>query len=210
MKRDWIIIGSGPSLTVDQVSLIKKEWESPNSRLGVVTVNDNYKLFNNPDVVFAADRHWWRDNYDEVDSLCPDSELIVLKDHNPFKRSRLEEVKHSHSTSPLDKDVIYHGGNSGQMSIDFINKNKPNINSICLVGFDFQFKDGKKHWFGDHPKKYKSEQECMPKWLKTIIHQASITKTPLFNASIETAIPEEVIPRISLNNMIFGTDNHLH
>ena len=182
--KTWVCIASGPSLEDWQIDYIKKYKD----RLVVMAISDNYKKAPWADIVFAADRAWWKHNIDEVSSSCPDSELWTLGDHNPFP-DKIHGTKHRTDIDLTDKSSVYHGGNSGQIGIHLAYN--LGAKKIIMVGYDFQKTDGKSHWFGDHPKIFKKNADGHERWnenFKEFSLHLSNAGVSLVNCSIQTAI----------------------
>jgi len=139
-----VCIASGPSTTDEQIDLLKYY----RSDLFVCCVNDAYLLFPSCDIIFAADRKWWRKRYHKVCESVTTRRFYTLERHNPYK-NKITEIKHSNTLDQCTDDVVYHGSNSGQMAIHLLQKMK--FQKIILIGFDFKKStEGKVHFFGDH------------------------------------------------------------
>lgn len=189
MKKTWVCIGSGPSLTDEQVDHVVWMRQSDPS-IGILVVNDNYKKVPSADVIFAADRHWWLDNFYQIHDIG--QMMFVLDEHNPFKH-RLVGIKSTKNLDEVGDNVFYHGGNSGQIAVHLVDA-LFNPDEIFLIGYDYQHTGGKAHWFGDHPKKYKANAK-VDRWVDAMTNCMKFIKADVVNCSIETAIPESVIRR---------------
>lgn len=195
-------VASGPSLTQHQVDIISNA-KRLDSSVMVCCVNNTYELFDEGivDMIFAADRHWWRDHFNTVKSKHPNAVRYTLETHNPYP-TVINSIAWRDSTDQARKyNVVYHGNNSGQMAINLIH-----ILYRCttiMVGFDFKHSDdGKKHYFGDHPPKYRANANTTG-WIEGFVNMLEIypeMNNLLYNATPNSAISEQIVPRISLTD----------
>jgi hypothetical protein len=156
-----VCIASGPSITTEQIRLVKKH----KSDLFVICVNDAYRLIAGYDAVFAADRQWWKEHYDKVETNCKKAKLYTLEGHNPYK-DRLISIKHTKQVDLHDNVTAFHGSNSGQIAIHLAIL--LGFKDIILIGYDFKKSDdGKVHFFGDHPQHLKNATN-IEQWLHNI------------------------------------------
>jgi hypothetical protein len=169
----------------------------------VCCVNNTYELFDEGivDMIFAADRHWWRDHFNTVKSKHPNAVRYTLETHNPYP-TVINSVAWRDSVDQARKyNVVYHGNNSGQMALNLIHVLYRCI--TIMVGFDFKHSDdGKKHYFGDHPPKYRANANTTG-WIDgftTMLELYPEMKRYLYNATPNSAIPEELVRRISLTD----------
>lgn len=130
MKELWVVLGAGPSLSAEQVELVRQAHAT--GRVGVIAVNNAFQLAPWADVLCAADPAWWN-NYKaahafEGQKLCPKTVPgIVTWKPSGYALSQ----------------------NSGLYGMHIaVSRNAPRI---VLLGFDMKA-DGKTHFFGDHPK----------------------------------------------------------
>ena len=203
----YVIIGSGPSLTENQVEFIKFQYE----HAWTIAVNDNYKLAPWADFVFASDIKWWRFHYNNVCDVVEEyTELRTIENvvgslfrkqafRIPLKSDFVFRDVTMLDTNPMS---LYHGGCSGILAMELVRTlgqvHRPK--KIILVGFDMQHTGGKSHWFGDHPKGFINATMC-ERWCKEVESMIPYYKKwdiEVVNCSLETAIPEHVIRRSTL------------
>lgn len=216
MNRGWetiVCIASGPSLTTDQIELIKASGHK------TIAVSNNYKLLPNCNIVYSMDSCWWLHYYQDVCATVSDNTELwtsnkskeFLERHNvrlkrpyPKELTGIEVNLKCQGLSKVDNE-INHGGNSGFMAVSLAYKF--GAKKIILVGYDFQHTDGKAHWFGDYdPKKLRmnaANPHWWPRpfgWLTKDLHLEGVK---VLNATIETAIPDtEDCPRVKLKDVL--------
>lgn len=194
--RDWpvvVCIASGPSLTDDQVELVRKSGHK------TITVNDSYVKAKWADVFYAADLTWWRHNYGKTivhRSTCEMWTLEGNREHLAKHPKTYTMARHLIHEVPFDRqpglglDKVHHGGNSGYHAVNLAYLF--GAKKIILIGYDHQHTGGKAHWFGDHDKtKFNRNAEDTDRWLKNFDELAKDLESrgvDLVNCSIETAI----------------------
>lgn len=136
LKNDFVIIGSGASLTDDQVNHVKGKAE-------VIVINDNYKKAPWADILYYCDNQWFEWHKEEVRKFK--GIRATLNDgeaHWIFKQG--EETGLSICPHTLNT-----GKNSGYQAINLALL--LGAENIYLLGYDMKRTSGLKHWFGDHP-----------------------------------------------------------
>jgi len=184
-----VIVGSGPSLTEDQIKTASE------SNSDVMVINDNYKLLPGADYLFAADLKWWYKNYHDVPRGI---QCYTLYDHPTHlekrlkgARERIRGVPWSRYIEDLDSfKILYHTGNSGSLGIQLACQ--LGYTKIILIGFDHQHTNGQRHWFGDHDRAHFNKNADDPeRWVDTfttISYYIQSLGIDLVNCSTETAI----------------------
>lgn len=162
-----VVIGSGPSLTGEQIACVRRAREAGGVR--VIAVNDAYLMTSWADILYAADSKWysWHSNgiardgigltaadvarsYREFQgqkcsiqatgSNVEDSSVHILRNRN--------HPDHGVGLS-LDPRYIVTGRNSGFQALNLAVLT--GASSIVLLGFDGRVAaDGRTHFFGDH------------------------------------------------------------
>lgn len=167
--RTVVIIGSGPSLTSQQVEMVRIAHEA--GEVQAVAVNDAYLLAPWADLHYAADAHWhkWHTEgipkpalgmtADEVRSrwLGFAGEKCTIKHTGEFLEDQAVHVLRNrdfpNQGQGLSRDprFLVTGRHSGFQAV--------NLASLAgaarelLLGFDGQpARDGKTHFFGEHPR----------------------------------------------------------
>ena len=108
------------------------------------------------DVLYGCDARWWnehngcKDFWGERYSSHAKGSVSDNKT-DVAEKYGLNLVKGAPGAGfSTDPDVIHYGDNSGHQAVNLaILLGSP---YIVLVGFDMRFKEGKSHFFGDHPK----------------------------------------------------------
>lgn len=135
-----VIIGSGPSLTQEQIDYCK-------GKANVIAVNDNYKLAPWADMLYACDLKWW----DWYEQDTQDFEGIrATCDMAAAEKYDLNYIKGTYEDGLSDDtEVIHTNKNSGAQALNIAVHY--GAKEIFLLGFDCKDKNGSNHWFGDHP-----------------------------------------------------------
>lgn len=102
------------------------------------------------DVVYACDAPWWKRNLSAVRESC--SGELWTQDISAAREYGLQWVRgvSKDGLCTSADDGIYHGSNSGYQAIGL--SYLWGAERVLLLGYDCQYADGKRHWFGDHPK----------------------------------------------------------
>lgn len=152
MKKDgWetvVIAASGPSLASADVA-------SARGRARVIAVNDSWRMATWADAIYACDEAWWSFHYKAVMekfggerwSQRPVKE-IGTPARVPFE---LNYVGGSHAAGLCrTPGQIHYGSNSGYQAMNLAWHF--GARRILLLGFDMRMINGRRHWFGEHPK----------------------------------------------------------
>lgn len=150
--KDWsdrsiIIVASGPSLTDEDVALVRAELAV--NYIYVIVVNDNWRLLRRAHVLYAADHGWWT-TYHPIAAENFGGELWTCDSRIAQHYSRVNLIDSVVGAGlPESRDFIKVGASSGTQAIQlaYIWGGR----RIGLLGFDCQLTRDKKHWFGDHP-----------------------------------------------------------
>lgn len=137
----WFVIGSGPSLIVEDVERLRGRH--------VLVINNNYLLAPWADVLYACDGHWW-DWHAERAELKAFKGRKTTRDKEAAERYGLEYIK-SIDADGLSRNpgVICEGQNSGIQAINLVYH--LGARRVVLLGFDMQETGGRKHWHEDYP-----------------------------------------------------------
>jgi hypothetical protein len=162
-----VILGGGPSLTMEQVDLVRREHEG--WRLHCIAVNDSYLVAPFSDLLYAADAKWhdWHTRGIEKKAIglsavevakcfkvfagqkcsiatqqnrITDEAMHVLKNKNGNKHG---------SGISLDPQYIVTGRQSGYQALNVAIL--AGASNVLLLGFDGKALDGRTHWHGGHP-----------------------------------------------------------
>ncbi len=145
-NQPCIVAASGPSMNE---SIAAQCLEAKQDGFKIIAVSDAYRLLPFADILYAADIAWW-----EVHRGCPEFagekwtsyQLDQKKDDRFNLNHVLVRMFPDFSTIPHE----LHGFSSGFQALNMalLMKAKP----IVLVGFNMKIVNGKRHFFGDHPK----------------------------------------------------------
>lgn len=191
-----VLIGGGPSLAEEQISTAHNAWAAGKARC--IVVNDAYLLAPWADVQYAADAHWHRWHTEgipkpaiglsaadvarrwaeftgqkcSIENSAPniaDNEVHILRNQT--------YPSHSRGLS-LDPRALVTGHNSGFQALNLAVL--AGAKRIILLGYDGgPSKEGKTHWFGDHPRP-------TPQAFWPYCHQAmSAAESALLDAGVE-------------------------
>jgi hypothetical protein len=164
-----VILGGGPSLTQDQVALVRRAREAGTVR--VIAVNDAYLLAPWADVQYAADAHWHRWHTEGIakpvlgltaqdvrarwagfaGQKCSiqNSGEPIADDAVHMLRNR-DFPRHGVGLS-LDPRALVTGRNSGFQALNLAVLT--GAKRVILLGFDGKPNEqGKEHFHGGHPK----------------------------------------------------------
>lgn len=163
---DWTIaacIASGPSLNEEDCEQVR--------RAGIPTIvtNNTVQLCPWAQVLYAMDRAWWKE-YTEL--------------HKDFAGRKCTAVNCEHA----ERIGFQHGKNSGHGAIALAAKF--GARRIILLGYDCQYTDGKRHWFGDH-KKGMANATKLPNWpagFNRLALQLKKQGVEVINCTRETAL----------------------
>lgn len=185
----FVCIASGPSLTEEQVSLVKARED-----ITVIAVNDNYKIAPFAHHLYAADTHWWELHIKEVNKVFSGKKWIP-RDEVVAKKYGITSIPCEYKPGLGKNGMLHCGHHSGYQAINLavhLGGTK-----IILIGYDMGVHSGKVHWFGSHPKPLRNEMRY-EKWIR---HFEQLGKDlakqsiDIVNCSPTTNIPENFIRR---------------
>jgi hypothetical protein len=157
IERLWpgarcIVAATGPSLTPDVVEECRRAHAAGGFR--VIAVNDAYRLMPWADALYACDSAWWKHH------LGTDFSGVKWSTHHKDGNDKLDVAREygvrivngkSAKGFSSDPGMIHYGMNSGFQAVNLAIL--LGAVTIVLVGFNLQHVDGKKHFFGDHPRR---------------------------------------------------------
>ena len=132
--QEVVCVASGPSLTAQQLDLIRR-WRDSGEGRAVIVCNTSYQAAPWADVLYFIDSPWW----------------------HKFHREEVQSVFQGEVISPVAAPGVTHlpssvmdpRGNTGAGAIRLARHF--GARRIILVGYDCH-KRGGSHWHGDHPK----------------------------------------------------------
>lgn len=141
---DWVVIASGPSLTTDDVELVKRWRDAGNGK--VCVINTTFRLALWADILYACDRAWW-DKHGEEAHAFEGEKYCYAQGGERWGAKRITGSTGGGLSGKVGE--IRTGGNSGHQAIHVVYN--MGAKRIILLGFDMGFSNGKSHWHGDHP-----------------------------------------------------------
>lgn len=151
------ILASGPSMTRAQAEAVR-------GKCRVIAVNNQGidtdcdgamvpALAPWADILYAADTKWWR--YYHERALKFEGRKVTIRDTLPWREvySLKQSVDHA-SFDPRPTHLVS-GGNSGYQAVHLAVH--LGVKRVILLGFDMKNgRNGRRHWFGDHPGRLKA------------------------------------------------------
>lgn len=146
------ILASGPSLTEASAAAARITHDR------VVAVNDSWRIVPaGPgvrfavDLIYACDGEWWDRHIASVRAAGFDlARECWTQDPIAARQYGLRFVPSSDRPGlSLDPATIHQGGNSGFQALNLAVL--MGASRVSLYGFDMQRREGRTHWFGEHP-----------------------------------------------------------
>ena len=141
----FIILASGPSLTQQDVDLIRGKGT-------VIAINRTIDLAPWADILYACDSTWWQRYNPE--GFKGKKYSITCSGYGCMK------LEYAHLPG-LGKDKIHSANNSGYQALNLAYL--LGAKEIILLGYDMQATNGKKHFHDDYPEPM-SNAKCLDKW----------------------------------------------
>lgn len=181
IKQKWknetvVCIASGPSLDTDDIDYIRDK------DCRVIAINDNYKIAPFADVLYACDYKWWKWHEGAPEF---EGEKWSIDRKAVQEWTDINYVSGSGGTGlSTESDKIITGSNSGYQAINLAYLF--GANRVILTGYDMCFgKDGRSHWFGDHPDNVRSNYSA---WLKLFDNIKTQGLVEVINCTRNTAL----------------------
>lgn len=193
-RTNWFIIASGPSLTAEDVNLLRGQ--------RVLCINDNYRLAPWAEVLYACDEIWWDRHHDQPELMAFCGRKIT-RDQEASKKYGIEYIKSVDEPGLSgDSTYIHEGSNSGIQAINLACHF--GARRIVLLGYDMQATRGKAHWFGEHAWHDQNRvRDHWHKWLwryERVAEDAARMGIEIINATRETALT--CFPRKPLSSLL--------
>ncbi len=191
VPRRWpastiILLGSGPSLTADDVDRCRA---IPNT--AVLAISDTYRLAPWADVLYSPDARWWEWHQDALALPCRKFAIQTV-------RSGVTRIAPGHRTLlETDPHYLSTGGHGGWQAINLAVH--LGAASLILLGYDMQpdpSNADRHHFFGEHPN---NTHVRYSQWLPLyddLPRQLAAVSVTVVNATRSTAI--RTVPRVSL------------
>lgn len=196
-KRQVIIAASGPSLSTAQMLAIHAHRDL--GKCWLIAVNDTYKNLTNADILYAADRRWWKVHMRDITKLeRAGAQWQRWSCDNTNKELGVNIIKAiiGQGLAPVGSKAIHKHHSSGHQALGMAVL--WGAKHIILVGFDCKAgeptkeePDGKTHFFGKHPATLPNPQP-FNLWLPDyglIATHAKERGIRIANCSLDSAIP---------------------
>jgi len=176
-----VILGSGPSLTLEQVEYVK------GTNAKVIAINDTVKLAPWADILYFCDMRWYDWHAELVQAFA--GTVVTLRNYGLkyfLPNLICLEPYHGRNLSP-DPTKVYTGHNSGVQAINVAFS--AGAEKIILLGIDVKPLGKKTHWFGDHP--VTTSLDTMALWelgFNRIASELTMHDMEIFNASPGTGL----------------------
>lgn len=185
VKDTFVCIASGPSLTLEDVKFVKS------MNCTVIAVNDCWKMAPWADFLYACDARWWDFNNGVPQFSGNKISLEKTKYKDVLSMKQGERLGLSY-----EWPILCTGYNSGYQAVNLAIL--LGAKKVILLGYDMKYKNGKKHWFGDHKELQNPIENKLRKWAKYFKSIKDNLKNGeiIINCTRETAI--DCFPIISL------------
>lgn len=195
------VIAGGPSVADHDLT--------PLHHRHVIGVNNAYQLGTWVDVVFFGDKKWFRWHKHEMEKWpnliatnCPEEKF-----NPPDYVKRVKRIPSGWST---DQDKVAWNQNTGFSAINFASL--LGAKTIVMIGFDMNSRKDSNgehfHWHPEHPAQehLKTSHDDFDRFLTDVHLMAKRARrdsgVTLINTSLESRIPEDVIPKKSLEEFL--------
>jgi hypothetical protein len=193
VKKNCVIIASGPSLTKADVEYCK-------GKAFTIVINNNYEMAPWADILYACDPHWWGWHKDKVSGF-KGRKITQNKNWNEHhvEIHGLEVLKSEPEPGlSTDPDVLHTGSNGGYQAINLAYH--LGFKRIILLGYDMQATNGKKHWHPDHPNQVAPDfPRILPNY-NSIASHAKKLGLEIINCTRETALT--CFPRMTIEQAL--------
>lgn len=137
------VLGSGPSLTVEDIDLLRAH------KVPMIAVNSTWKVCRDCIGIYAGDYRWWKSYGDDIDINVP-----------RYSRSKNAERHHK---AKYVRSRVKGQYNSGMMAVEVaILKG---ASQVIMLGFDCSVKNGIHH-HGPHKQSPNPNPERCKRWVK--------------------------------------------
>lgn len=221
--RTVVLIGGGPSLTLEQMAPVQAAHEA--GHVHVVAINDAYLWAPWADINYFADASWWQQHTDGVakpmlklsagqvrerfaafpgQKCSIENQVGNIADDavHILRNARLDTNGrgiHGYGLS-LDPGALVTGKNGGFQSLNLVVL--AGAKTVILLGFDGQAaKDGRTHWSGGHSTPtpevvYADYRQAM----SSAEHDLKAAGVRVFNCSPGSAI--DTFPKVPLSEVL--------
>lgn len=184
MPAEAVCIASGPSLTPEDVELVRQWRMAKPDRLVIVT-NSTFRAAPWADWLFAMDKKWWELHLEEL--------RRVFKGRTITNNNHAKKLGITHTTEIVKRFDPF--GNSGGAAISLAVR--LGAQRVVMLGYDCGIPKGKpSHWHGDHPRPLGNcgSQRRWPKQFSLLAYR--LKGATIINASRFTML--DVFPKMEL------------
>jgi len=167
MAHEYFCIASGPSLTKEDVDLVRR-WRFRSNNRRVIVTNRTYEIAQWADILFAMDRKFWLEYRGEVSA------------------SKFHGVRYTKNPTHLARDFPGDYGNSGAGAIELADA--LGAERIFLLGYDGGIKNGKSHWHEPYAHDMNSTAKVESKWGAQFEMTSKRVKAEVVNVSRHSKI----------------------
>ena len=145
-----VCIAGGPSLTAEQCAAVGVARLA--GRVRVIGVNDAYRRAPWADVLYFADAKWWEWHKHRFDFIAFAGQKCTISGTHYQIRDGLVHVLKNGGVEGVSTDPreLRTGRNGGFQALNMAIL--AGARRVLLLGYDARAVDGRRHWFGDHPK----------------------------------------------------------
>lgn len=137
-----------------------------NEGVPIVAVNDAYRMFFNPEIIFGHDGGWWTHHQQQV--LKQPGVLVTTDDGVPQPIVKHLKLTGEHGFD-ADPACVRHGNNSGFSALALAVH--AGASKILMLGFDMR----PGHFFGEHPPGLRNTKpETFARWIANFNQVAPI------------------------------------
>lgn len=188
-----VVAASGPSLTKNDLDYIR-------GKATLFAVNDVYTLAPHAHVLYACDFEWWKFHHEYCKTALnafAGERWTISKDAADIYDVNLIGHLNNRAWSK-GQNWIATGKNSGFQALNLADLR--GFDRIVLLGFDMGMaKDGKRHFFGDHPATMNKDSNYK-KWIECFEEAAPHIRAEVINCSRRTAL--RCFPRAELEKVL--------
>jgi len=181
-NRPCILIATGPSLTETVVETLRKYKDN----FLIMGCNDAYKIVDFLDIHYACDDKWWEHNGIEFREKFPSLESWSQCRQELCDKYSLNRLVGEHKDNlSHDSKKIHFGSNSGFQLLNLAWLF--GCSKFYLVGYNMQMSQGKRHFFGDHPKGLNNNSPY-PRFVQSFDRIDSRIKPLIINCTPDSAL----------------------
>lgn len=192
-----VCIASGPSLTREDVDLVKVQHAA--GRCKVIAVNREFEMAPWADALYIADYMCWQEYMKDINKAFHGERWTI--DERAARQFKLNLIGRARGEGfSKDPKEITTGGNSGFQVVHLAMH--WGASRIFLLGYDMQQTGGKPHHYGKH-RGHLHNGKWFDRWIpsfKPLVAELKRRGVQIVNLSRQTALPDWV-PRSTLEEV---------